>query len=130
MVTFQFSDKIKRELKGRWRNFVLNCLLHFYFLLFSAGTKTAAATVVVQSPFLSPAADWVIFAVFIIKPVVLKSCLRSSHAVSGSNTHCCCKHSCCKVFGVIACCFVGLSEGMMFREISILVFARGNSYTY
>ena len=54
-------------------------------MLFSAGTKTAAATVVVQRPFLSPAADWVMLAVFMIKPVVLKSCLRSSHAVSGSN---------------------------------------------
>jgi len=53
-------------------------------LLFSR-QKTAAATVVVHKPFLSPAADWVMLAVLMISPVVLKSCLRSSHAVSGSN---------------------------------------------
>jgi len=52
---------------------------------FSGGTKTAAATVVVQSPFLSPAADCVLLDVFMINPVVLKIFLRSSHAVSGSN---------------------------------------------
>ena len=57
----------------------------FGFSLWFSGTKTAAATVVVHRPFLSPAADWVMLAVLMISPVVLKSCLRSSHAVSGSN---------------------------------------------
>jgi len=57
------------------------------FLLFSVygGTKTAAETVVVHRPFLSPWADCVQFDVLMIRPVVLKIFLRSSQAVAGSN---------------------------------------------
>ena len=72
---------LKENIKTRQKE----TLIYSFVLPFSAGTNTAAATVVVQSPFLSPAADWVMLAVLMINPVVLKSCLRSSHAVSGSN---------------------------------------------
>jgi len=51
-----------------------NPFFDYSFGLLFSRQKTAAATVVVHKPFLSPAADWVMLAVLIISPLVLKSC--------------------------------------------------------
>src|SRR4030065_2310233 len=57
----------------------LTCLSSFSLV------NTAAETVVVHRPFLSPVAVCVTLVVLIIIPLVLKSCSFSSQAISGSN---------------------------------------------
>jgi hypothetical protein len=48
--------------------------------------KTQAANTVVHNPSLLPMADWVILDVRTIFSDILKSCSRSSQAVSGLNS--------------------------------------------
>lgn len=52
----QNSAYIFLKIENMWEKTCYECFA-LYGLLFSGGTKTAAETVVVQSPFLSPRAD-------------------------------------------------------------------------
>src|SRR4030042_312051 len=78
--------RYKRTLGSRKGGYLrrLVCFL-WYVGAGCTGMKTAAATVVVQSPSLSPVADCVTFLVWIIMPLALKSCSFSRQALSGSN---------------------------------------------
>src|SRR5262245_6954108 len=50
------------------------------------GISTAAARTVVQWPFLSPTADWVMFVVLKISLLIFQICFFSIHDFSGSNS--------------------------------------------